>query len=111
MGQQEGRAGQAVHRQAGRSFPERQKLFFVPSIMAISAAASVTWTLCQSFLQPPHPSVQQGEVLAPAHFVSTCGVMLGPGRESLMETKGNFRSIQVPEAWGALVRSKEWEPL
>lgn len=43
--------------------------FFVPSIVAISAAAPVSWSLCQSFLQPPHPSFQQEEVLAPAHFV------------------------------------------
>lgn len=50
VGQQGGRAGQAVQGQAGRSFPEWQNFnFFVPSVMAMSVGASVTWSLASPF--------------------------------------------------------------
>lgn len=53
--------------QAGmRTLPRMAKASF---IMAIFAAASVSWSLCWSFSPVPHPSFQQGEVLSPAHFV------------------------------------------
>lgn len=71
VGQQEGRTGQAMQTEAGRSFPQCQNLNFflfllLQPFLQVLLSPGVLPVLC---LQSPHPSFQQGGVLAPAHFV------------------------------------------